>query len=234
MIIPTLAQLDNALQLSENINIGLFQGLKILISSTIAGLILRKFYMRYSLTFSSPRNYGNTLLLVLVSVSSIIAIVKSSLALSLGLVGALSVIRFRTAVKEPYTLSYILLSVCTGIGLGAEQYVFAGMVLATGIILTTSLTVSSNINKSKKEIGSDSCESLAISSSNMESINSSIQLASDSVGHLNIKSVSNVEGMASAVLEIQAQNHQNLTKLISDISQIDGVLSVTTYNSPQS
>jgi len=234
MIPFTPAQLQSSLELSESINIGVGQGIKILLASTIAGLVLRKFYMRYSLTFSSPRNYGNTLLLVLVSVSSIIAIVKSSLALSLGLVGALSVVRFRTAVKEPYTLSYILLSVCTGIGIGAEQYIFAGLVLATGITLTTTLTMSANINSSKANILSNNCEAVSISSSEMSSIENSIRFLKESVNLVNIKSINAVEGLCSAVIEIQAEDHSSLTKLISEISSFDGILSVSTYNSPQS
>ena len=51
----------------------------------------------------------------------IITIVKSSLALSLGLVGALSIVRFRTAIKDPEELSYIFLSIAIGLGLGANQ-----------------------------------------------------------------------------------------------------------------
>ncbi|MFB0923752.1 MAG: DUF4956 domain-containing protein, partial [Vicingaceae bacterium] len=47
--------------------------------------------------------------------------VKSSLALSLGLVGALSIIRFRAAIKEPEELSYLFLSIAVGLGLGANQ-----------------------------------------------------------------------------------------------------------------
>lgn len=234
MIFLIPAQLQNSLELSESISIGLFQGIKILIASTIAGLVLRKFYMRYSLTFSSPRNYGNTLLLVLVSVSSIIAIVKSSLALSLGLVGALSVVRFRTAVKEPYTLSYILLSVCTGIGIGAEQYVFSGLVLATGIALTTTLTMSANIKSTKSNKLSNNCEAVSISSRNMESIEKSIKFLTETVNLVNIKSVNSVDGLCSAVIEIEAEDYNELTKLISNLSTLDGVMSVSTYNSPQS
>ena len=49
----------------------------------------------------------------------IITIVKSSLALSLGLVGALSIIRFRTAIKEPEELSYLFICIGIGLGLGA-------------------------------------------------------------------------------------------------------------------
>ncbi len=51
----------------------------------------------------------------------VILIVKSSLALSLGLVGALSVIRFRTPIKEPEDLTFLFLSIALGIGYGALQ-----------------------------------------------------------------------------------------------------------------
>ena len=50
----------------------------------------------------------------------IISIVKSSLALSLGLVGALSIIRFRTAIKEPEEISYLFICIGIGLGLGAN------------------------------------------------------------------------------------------------------------------
>jgi hypothetical protein len=51
----------------------------------------------------------------------VISVVKASLALSLGLVGALSIVRFRTAVKEPEELLYLFIAIAIGIGLGAEQ-----------------------------------------------------------------------------------------------------------------
>ena len=51
----------------------------------------------------------------------IITIVKSSLALSLGLVGALSIIRFRAAIKEPEELSYLFMAIAIGLGFGADQ-----------------------------------------------------------------------------------------------------------------
>ena len=51
----------------------------------------------------------------------IITIVKSSLALSLGLVGALSIIRFRAAIKEPEELAYLFLAISIGLGFGANQ-----------------------------------------------------------------------------------------------------------------
>jgi len=63
----------------------------------------------------------------------IISIVKSSLALSLGLVGALSIVRFRSAIKEPEELAYLFLTIAMGLGLGAEQRMIT--IIATVIIL---------------------------------------------------------------------------------------------------
>ena len=53
----------------------------------------------------------------------VITVVKSSLALSLGLVGALSVIRFRTPIKEPEELVYLFLAIGIGLGFGANQII---------------------------------------------------------------------------------------------------------------
>ena len=59
--------------------------------------------------------------LIAVTTMIIITIVKSSLALSLGLVGALSIVRFRAAIKEPQELAYIFFTIAIGLGLGANQ-----------------------------------------------------------------------------------------------------------------
>jgi hypothetical protein len=60
----------------------------------------------------------------------VIAVVQSSLALSLGLVGALSIIRFRTPIKEPEELAYLFLAIGLGLGLGANQRLITVLVFA--------------------------------------------------------------------------------------------------------
>jgi uncharacterized membrane protein YhiD involved in acid resistance len=65
----------------------------------------------------------------------IITVVKSSLALSLGLVGALSIVRFRTPIKEPEELAYLFMAIAIGLGLGADQLVPTAT--ATGVILAS-------------------------------------------------------------------------------------------------
>ena len=65
----------------------------------------------------------NVLPIVALTTFLVISVVKSSLALSLGLVGALSVIRFRTPIKSPEELTYIFFSLGVGIGFAANQII---------------------------------------------------------------------------------------------------------------
>ena len=110
---------------SVSTQLSFYETLSILVIALVGGLYVRYLYWKFATTFSSKISFGNTLLIITISVASLVAVVKSSLALSLGLVGALSVVRFRTAVKEPFNLAFLLFSICIGISVGASQYLFA-------------------------------------------------------------------------------------------------------------
>ena len=69
------------------------------------------------------RQYLPLFVLLIPTMILIITVIKTSIALSLGLVGALSIIRFRTPIKEPEELAYIFVVVAIGLGLGANQVV---------------------------------------------------------------------------------------------------------------
>jgi uncharacterized membrane protein YhiD involved in acid resistance len=79
------------------------------------------------------RDLGLVLPVICLTTLLVISVVKSSLALSLGLVGALSIVRFRTPIKEPEELAYIFLAIAIGLSLGADQREVA--CIAAGIIL---------------------------------------------------------------------------------------------------
>ena len=66
-------------------------------------------------------HYMPLFLLLIPTMILIITEIKTSIALSLGLVGALSIIRFRTPIKEPVELAYIFIAIAIGLGLGANQ-----------------------------------------------------------------------------------------------------------------
>lgn len=77
------------------------------------------FYKKFSQSLGGKTHIGSILPLVGLTVFLVITVVKSSLALSLGLVGALSIVRFRTPVKEPEELGYLFLTIAVGLGFGA-------------------------------------------------------------------------------------------------------------------
>ena len=69
----------------QGIALTIGESFQILFCALIAGILIRFLYIRFSNSFSSKSAYANTLLMVTVCVASLIAVVKSSLALSLGL-----------------------------------------------------------------------------------------------------------------------------------------------------
>lgn len=91
-------------------------GLGILLS-----LIVAWYYVRYGNSLSNRAQFAPILPLLTMITLLVISVVKSSLALSLGLVGALSIVRFRTAIKDPEELIFLFLAIALGLGFGADQ-----------------------------------------------------------------------------------------------------------------
>jgi hypothetical protein len=106
-----------------------------LISSVILSLLVQIFYVRFSSTLSNRMNFSKNFVILATTTCIIIVIIKNSLALSLGLVGALSIVRFRAAIKEPEELVYLFLVIAIGLGCGAGQI----KVITVGIL--TSLLI---------------------------------------------------------------------------------------------
>ena len=94
--------------------------LNLLLAAALA-YVLGKVYSRYGNTLSLRSRFAANFILIAVTTNIIITIVKSSLALSLGLVGALSIVRFRAAIKQPEELAYLFLVIAVGLGTGANQ-----------------------------------------------------------------------------------------------------------------
>ncbi len=89
--------------------------------AALLGVILGQVYIHFGHSLSNRRMFARNFLVLVVTTTLIISIVRSSLALSLGLVGALSIVRFRAAIKEPEELAFLFLAISIGLGLGAGQ-----------------------------------------------------------------------------------------------------------------
>jgi hypothetical protein len=101
--------------------------------AALLALVVSWVYVRFGATLSNRRQFARNLLPLALITTLVITIVKSSLALSLGLVGALSIVRFRAAIKEPEELIYLFLAIGIGLGMGASQR--GVTVIALGIVL---------------------------------------------------------------------------------------------------
>ncbi len=108
-----------------------------LITAIILSFLVRLTYNATAKTLSNVKNFSKNFVILGLTTAIIITIVKSSLALSLGLVGALSIVRFRAAIKEPEELVFLFLIISIGLGCGAGQLsiTIVGTIIANIIIL---------------------------------------------------------------------------------------------------
>jgi hypothetical protein len=103
--------------------------------AALLAFLLGRAYMRFAASPSNRRAFAGNFVLLAVTTALIISIVKSSLALSLGLVGALSIVRFRAAIKEPEELVFLFIAIGIGLGLGAGQVVVTVVAVLLILIL---------------------------------------------------------------------------------------------------
>lgn len=94
----------------------------------VLSFALKLLYIEKATSLSNTFQIANSLPVLSLIVFFVILIVKSSLALSLGLVGALSIVRFRTPIKEPEELIYLFLAIAIGLGFGAGQILPSGII----------------------------------------------------------------------------------------------------------
>ncbi len=119
----------NELTLPNMTQLDLIPTLFSFIMCILMSFIVRDFYIKRSFSLTGKMHIGSIIPVLSAVVFLVIIVVKSSLALSLGLVGALSIVRFRTPIKEPEELVYLFLAIAIGLGYAA------GQVLITTILI---------------------------------------------------------------------------------------------------
>ncbi|MGO8676181.1 MAG: DUF4956 domain-containing protein [Limisphaerales bacterium] len=112
-----------------------------LVIAALLGILLGWSYIRFGQALSNRKLFARNFIVLTVTTTLIISIVRSSVALSLGLVGALSIVRFRAAIKEPEELAFLFLAISVGLGLGAGAALvtIVALVLILGMIAFRSL-----------------------------------------------------------------------------------------------
>ena len=84
-------------------------------------------------------NFALTLIMMTLITAPVVLCIRNSIALSMGMVGALSIVRFRTAVKDPLDTAYMFWALTTGILLGAGQFLLTVVAMVLIAIMMTVL-----------------------------------------------------------------------------------------------
>ena len=114
--------------------IGVLPFLGVMIISLFSSFLVALLYVR----FFQPRSTGSLIYrafpLLGISITAIFIAIQFSLPLSLGLLGALSIVRFRNPIKEPEEIGFIMLLVATSLCCATFNLLFLGIILAVALI----------------------------------------------------------------------------------------------------
>ena len=160
--------------ISEIIRRALFEGYaskplsvsNILICICITALIgayIFVLYRRINAAVFYNRNFNISLVTIAIITAAIIITIQSNIVVSLGMVGALSIVRFRTAVKDPLDLVFLFWSISIGIICGAGFAliaIIASLVLTVVILLLLSIRQGKNVTMMTIRAGSFEAENI--------------------------------------------------------------------------
>lgn len=126
--------------LTSSMTLGFSSILTIVVSMVLAvvlGYGIAWVYRRNYRGVMYSSNFAMTLIMMTLITTPVVLCIRNSIALSMGMVGALSIVRFRTAVKDPLDTAYMFWALTTGILLGAGQFLLTAVsVVLIGLLMT--------------------------------------------------------------------------------------------------
>ena len=181
-------------------------------------------FLIYKKTFSGvmySSGFGVTLVALTMITTLVILAVTSNIVLSLGMVGALSIVRFRTAIKEPLDIAFLFWAIAEGIVLAAGMIplaVFGGVFI--GAVLLLFVNKKSYVNP----------YIVVLSCVNQESERKALDFLKQEVSRCIVKSKTVQRSMVEVTAEIRMKGEN--TEFIKTLSGMDGVKSavLVSYN----
>lgn len=161
------------------------------------------------------KNFNITMAIISVVTAGIVIAMQSNFVISLGMVGALSIVRFRTAIKEPMDLLFLFWSIGTGIMCGAGLYELA---IVIALVVTFGLLVLQLVPVMASPM------LLVIKLNNIDKEETVLSTVKKSTQKYKIDSKSITNGRENLIMEIRVEDYSSLT---NEISKIEGVVSVT-------
>jgi uncharacterized membrane protein YhiD involved in acid resistance len=190
--------------------------------SFVLGLFIMQVYKKTFKGVMYSESFGVSLLMLTLITTLIILAITSNVVLSLGMVGALSIVRFRSAIKEPLDIGFLFWSISAGIVVGAGLMalaVFGSIFIGVIMILF--------VNKKTR----DNPYILIISCEDDDSEKSAIDLVSKKVSKHLVKSKT-VSPSSGIELTVEIRIKDGTTAFVNEISKVSGVSNVAlvSYN----
>lgn len=183
-----------------------------IVLSYIIGLV----YAKYGNSMSNRQKLTQTFVLISITVMLVISIVKSSLALSLGLVGALSIVRFRTAIKEPEELVYFFVAIALGLGMGANQRV----ITLIGAVVIILYIVIQNMNSAKNAVQQNLIVTLSNTGDKVLDENKILELLRKYSSNIELRRLDDANGSTELSLNIEFKDFESIIKAKNDLKSL--------------
>ncbi len=165
-------------------------------------------------TFYS-KNFNITLAVITVITAALILTMQSSVVLSLGMVGALSIVRFRTAVKDPMDLAFLFWSISVGIICGAG---LAQVAVILSVVITVGILVLDQMPVARAPM------ILVVNATDLDAEEAIVAAAKQYVKHLQVKSRNLTDVSLDLVIELRTDEG---SALVRDVKKISGVSAVS-------
>lgn len=124
--------------LSRNVTITPLEALICLLAAVVLAFFMYFVYRKTYTGVAYSRNFNVSLVLLAIITTIAMLAIGNNLTLSLGMVGSLSIIRFRTAIKEPKDIAFVFWAISIGLCCGASMYIISALgslVLAAVLLL---------------------------------------------------------------------------------------------------
>lgn len=197
----------------SNAQVALALGFALLIALYL--FFVYRFFMKKTLY---NMNFSITIVGMTVVTTAIILTIQSNVVLSLGMVGALSIIRYRTAVKDPMDLFFLFWSVAGGIMCGAKQY---GLAVVMTLVLTAVVFLLSHLPSLKAPY-------VMVINGKKEGLEDLVEeILNEYCGYYKIKSRSIIDDNEKMIIELKTAKEKDMMNKMSELKNVK--VSLLTY-----
>ena len=186
-----------------------------LIVTALLALYIFAIYRLVTRKVFYSKNLNISLAVMSLITAAIILAMQSNLVISLGMVGALSIVRFRTAIKDPMDLAFLFWSISIGIICGAGLYEIA---LVTSVGVTVFILVLDMLPVGKAPM------MLVVNSSEMNGEKAVLDVVGKYARYYKVKSRNLSKGRLDLVIELKVKEE---SALVSEVAALDGMLSAS-------